>query len=349
MFLFTTPPARDPAPANPVVDAIKQGAQRTGVGFDYLLATAQKESALDPNARAPSSSATGLFQFIEQTWLGLVKSEGPKHGLADYANAIAAKPDGSLAVPDPKLRQRILSLRQNPQVASVMAGSFTQRNRDQLAAELGREPSAGDLYVAHFLGARGAVDLIKAAQQSPRRSAARDFPDAAAANRPIFYDRAGRARGAGEVYAILAADRLDDAQASAAPAFAPGQPLAFARSDGPALHGLFRTDQRRGPISEEVAQLWRAGRPAEAGAKTAALGSFFPRSSAVPENPVAVEPVAIEPVQSAEPFETSMRSGVPLPPPRPASLDEPPPARPAHGRIGRPLDLSSFMSWRRRA
>jgi soluble lytic murein transglycosylase-like protein len=121
MFLFTTPPARDPAPANPIVDAIRQGAERTGVGFDYLLTTAQKESALDPKVRAGSSSATGLFQFIEQTWLGLVKADGPKHGLADYANAISARLDGSLAVPDPKLRQQILGLRENPRVAAVMA------------------------------------------------------------------------------------------------------------------------------------------------------------------------------------------------------------------------------------
>src|SRR5687767_15809171 len=68
MFLFTAPPApvRDTAPASPIVDAIRQGAEGTGTGFDYLLATAQRESALDPAARARSSSASGLFQFIEQ-------------------------------------------------------------------------------------------------------------------------------------------------------------------------------------------------------------------------------------------------------------------------------------------
>ncbi|HKH33393.1 MAG TPA: lytic transglycosylase domain-containing protein, partial [Beijerinckiaceae bacterium] len=223
------------------------------------------------------------------TWLGLVKAEGPKHGLGDYASAIGAKSDGSLAVPDAKLRQQILGLRQDPQVASVMAGTFTQRNREQLAAELGREPNAGDLYVAHFLGARGAIDLIRASQQSPRRPAAADFPDAAAANRPVFYDRKGRARGAGEVYALLAANHGAQTQVSAAPAFAPDQPIAFARSDGPALHGLFRT-VRRGPISEEVAQLWRAARPAEAPVRTAALVGFFPRSTAVPESPLAGSP-----------------------------------------------------------
>ncbi|HEX8164243.1 MAG TPA: transglycosylase SLT domain-containing protein [Beijerinckiaceae bacterium] len=346
MFLFTTPAAREAPPVNPVVDAIRQGAEKTGTGFDYLLATAQRESALDPKARARSSSATGLFQFIEQTWLGLVKTEGPRHGLGDYAGAITAKSDGTLAVDDPKRRREILALRQDPQVASLMAGTFTQKNRDLLASELGREPSNADLYVAHFLGGRGAADLIRAAQSAPRRSAAADFPDAAAANRSIFFDSRGRARGAGEVYALLAASHGTQvrqiAQAGAAPAFAPDQPVAFARSDGPALHGLFRTDVRRGPISEEVARLWRSGNAADAGTRTAALG-FFPRSTAAPAEADAAEPApAFAPAVA--------QADVPLPPVRPASLGEAP-ARPARagglGRIGRPLDLLAFMSWRR--
>jgi len=348
MFLFTTPPAREPAPVNPVVDAIRQGAEKTGTGFDYLLATAQRESALDPKARARSSSASGLFQFIEQTWLGLVRTEGPKLGLGDEANAIAAKSDGTLVVDDPRRRREILALRHDPQVASLMAGTFTQRNRDLLAAELGREPTSGDLYVAHFLGARGAVDLIRQAQTAPRRSAAAEFPDAAAANRPIFFDRKGRARGAGEaVYALLAASHGTQAAASAAPAFAPDQPVAFARSDGPALHGLFRTDGRRGPISEAVASLWRAGNAADAGTRGAATEPFFPRSTP-PDDPEPAEPASA--AAAAAPS-----ADVPLPPRRPASLAAGAAApqvaaQPIRlGAIGRPLDLLAFMSWRRRA
>jgi hypothetical protein len=343
MFLFTTPSARDTAPARPVVDAIRQGAEKTGVGFDYLLATAQRESALDPSAKARGSSATGLFQFIEQTWLGLVKAEGAKHGLGGYANAIAARSDGSLAVADPRLRQAILQLRQDPQVASVMAGSFTQRNREFLAGELGREPTSADLYTAHFLGPRGAVDLIRSAQRTPRRSAAADFPDAAAANRTIFYDGRGRARGSAEVYALLAANHGAMGEMGAAPAFAPNRPLAFARQDGPALHGLFRTDIRRGPISDEVARLWRAKADAH-GARTAALGGFFPRSTAVSES--AVDPAAATAALMQEP-PRPQPADVPLPPARPLSLEPAAPSRRAPGGMGRPLDLSSFMNWRR--
>jgi hypothetical protein len=338
MFLFTTPSARDSAPATPVVDAIRQGAERTGTGFDYLLATAQRESALDPGARARSSSASGLFQFIEQTWLGLVKSDGPRLGLGDYANAISARSDGTYAVSDPAAKQAILNLRDDPKTASVLAGAFTQRNRDTLAADIGREPSPSDLYIAHFLGARGAAQLIQAAQQSPTRPAASDFPDAAAANRTIFFDRSGRARGAGEVYALLTANHAGAAPATAAPAFAPDRPVAFAQSDGPAFHGLFQTETRRGPISEAVAKLWRGG---EGGTEAKATAvAFFPKS----DLSQAVEP---EPVQAAD-SEPLALADVPLPPRRPSDLDAAPVERARAGRSSRggPLELRTFMKRR---
>lgn len=352
MFLFTTPPVRDAAPATPVVDAIRTGAERTGTSFEYLLKTAQRESALDPTARAKTSSATGLFQFVEQTWLGVLKADGAKHGLDDYAKAISVRPDGTLAVDDPAMRKTIMALRADARTASVLAGSLTQRNRDMLASELGREPSNSDLYLAHFLGARGATDLIRAAQTSPRRAAATDFPDAAAANRNVFYDRAGRARGAGEVYALLSTSHASG-PATAAPAFAPDKPVAFARSERPAMQGLFQTEGRGGPISDAVARLWRVNNQ-EPGIRTAAVGGFFPRSDA------ATEPPALAGAAPAETPEI-MPPGVPLPPPRPSlsAVEATAAARPAsiegsigrksatRPRVGGPLDLGTFMKWRR--
>ena len=82
--MSTTPPVG----ANPVTGAIRKAAQATGVGFDYLLATAKVESDLDPNLTMRSSTATGLFQFIEQTWLGTLKQAGPALGYGNYADAI---------------------------------------------------------------------------------------------------------------------------------------------------------------------------------------------------------------------------------------------------------------------
>jgi len=306
------------------------------VSFDYLLATAQRESALDPAAKARTSSATGLFQFIEQTWLGLVKGEGPKLGLDRYAQAIATRPDGSHAVSDPALRQDILRLREDPKVSAVMAGALTQRNRDLLAAEVGREPTAGDLYVAHFLGARGAAYLIRMAQTSPTRPAAEGFPDAAAANRAIFFDRSGRARGAGEVYAALVASHRAVGQGVAArgEAAAASGP---AVKDGPAFHGLFQTGARNGAVSDAVARLWRS-EPTDR-TRVAALG-FFPRA----EGPRAEGPPRPDGGEAAPAVGPPALVDAPLPPARPVSLAAAPVERP---RRGGPLDLSRFMSWRK--
>ncbi|MDJ1159372.1 lytic transglycosylase domain-containing protein [Chelatococcus sp. SYSU_G07232] len=355
MFLFTTPATRETAPAaaTPVVNAIRQGADRTGVEFDYLLRTAQRESALDPSAKAKTSSASGLFQFIEQTWLGIVKGEGAKHGLSGYAGAIAERGNGGFTVDDPVVKQEILALRSDPQIAAVMAGALAQRNREALSATLGREPSAGDLYVAHVLGARGAADLIRTAQTAPTQSAAALFPEAASANRAIFYDKSGRARGAGEVYAALAASHAAMGNpiavamppASAAP---PSGPFTVARADGPAMHGLFRTEGRRGPVSEAVTRLWsaeaaRSKRPEAPGAR--ATLSFFPRSDDGGARIAALTPAA--PEESLEDGPPRLVDA-PLPPPRPAELGGSAKAARADGTAARsPLDLRSFMTTRR--
>jgi hypothetical protein len=336
MFLFTTPPARETAPRSPVVDAIRFGAERTGTGFDYLLQTAQRESALDPKAKARTSSATGLFQFVEQTWLGLMKAEGPKLGLDREAAAITTRPDGTHAISDPATRGEVLGLREDPKVSAVMAGVLTQRNRDMLGAELGREPNAGDLYVAHFLGARGAADLIRLAQTQPRRPAADAFPEAAAANRTVFFDGRGTPRTAGEVYAgLVGAHRTTQTPADAAPAFGPDRPLAPVQADAGGFHGLFR-EPVPGAVSKTVQRLWRPT-GGDSSARTAALGGFFPRSTGQAEPPAAAEPVA-EVARDPAPVPVD----APLPPPRPASLEG------GSGQAGRgPLDLARFTTWRK--
>lgn len=261
MFLFTTPATTNAASASgtmprPIADAIRDGARENGLTFDYLLATAQRESSLDPDAKARTSSATGLFQFIEQTWLGLVKSEGARHGLASEARAVERASDGSYRVADAGLRDEILALRRDPAVAARLAGAFTQQNRAALAADLGREPSESDLAVAHVLGARGAATLIRAASERPGTPADALFPQAAAANRTLFYDAAGAARSASDLYRLIAGahGRARDA----APGFADAAPVAFAHDDGPAFHGLFRNDLRPGPVSGAVSALWSA-------------------------------------------------------------------------------------------
>jgi len=72
-----------------VAGAIKQASTQTGVSFEYMLTTAKMESDFDPSAGATTSSAHGLYQFIDQTWLGTVKEAGSQLGYGNYSDAIS--------------------------------------------------------------------------------------------------------------------------------------------------------------------------------------------------------------------------------------------------------------------
>lgn len=187
----------------------QMASEATGTSFEYLLATAKRESSLRPDLKAATSSATGLFQFVEQTWLTMVKEEGADLGLSSFADAITVDARGKATVADPAVRQQILELRKDPTLSAVMAGRLTQKNAGQLERTLGRPPTEGELYIAHFMGAAGGGRLIEMASQDPLRSAADAFPTAAQANRAIFFDKTGRARGAAEVYTELVARHPD--------------------------------------------------------------------------------------------------------------------------------------------
>jgi hypothetical protein len=186
-----------------VAGAIKQAADSVGTSFEYLLSTAKMESDFNPTAGASTSSAHGLYQFIDQTWLGTVKEAGAQHGYGQYADAITKTASGEYTVSDPAARQAIMKLRDDPKAASAMAASLTQSNSFQLTGKIGRRPTDSELYMAHFMGVGGAAKLITSAQDTPQASAAQLFPSAAAANKSIFYDREGRARSASEVYGVL--------------------------------------------------------------------------------------------------------------------------------------------------
>ncbi len=192
----------DPARVR-VAGAIKQAANSSGTSFQYLLATAKMESDFNPTAGASTSSAHGLYQFIDQTWLATVKDAGGQAGYGQYADAITKTSSGDYTVSDPAAQRAVMKLRDDPQAASAMAAALTQNNSFQLTGKIGRRPTDGELYMAHFMGVGGAAKLIANAEDNPQASGARLFPNAAAANRSIFYDRQGRARSVSEVYAEL--------------------------------------------------------------------------------------------------------------------------------------------------
>lgn len=195
-----------------VQSAIARASEKTGVDFNYLLGQAQVESSLNPSARAATSSATGLFQFIDQSWLGVLKKHGGEHGLGWAADSIRQDANGRFTV-ESGLRSAVMQLRTDSEVASLMAAEHAADNKAELEATLGRPAGAADLYMAHFLGLRGAKKFLTAMQANPGRAAASLFPDAAAANRNIFY-AGGQPRSLGEIYQRFA-DKIEKGAAIA--------------------------------------------------------------------------------------------------------------------------------------
>jgi hypothetical protein len=331
MFFFTT--SESPSPASSVrrnepgipakiKTAIERAAERSQVDFGYLARTAAQESNFNPQAQAKTSSARGLFQVLEQTWLGLVKRDGPQIGLKQQAEAITQRSDGSYTVEDAAQRRAILDLRLEPETAATLTGFLTRRNHDLLAAELGREPQAGELYAAHFLGARGAAELIRLVQHSPSHPADSAFPQAAAANRAVF-SPSGQSRSVVELYQFLTSGHAGNMAAvtgmtgsnpERTPTVPLAQPLAQTLAQTGGFHGLFQNGQRRetgnGALLRDVAALW---------GKRAASPGYFPRS----------EPIKGAITLSPNPVSSSSASSSP-------STQSPSP-------VSAPLDLRRFV------
>jgi Transglycosylase SLT domain len=297
------------ASGSAVTGAIRQASQATGTSFNYLLATAQVESGLNPQAGASTSSARGLFQFIDTTWLATMKQYGAALGYGRYADAITTDASGRFAVRDPAMRSEILKPRTDPTANAVMAGAFTRANASVLSERLGRSPSEGELYIAHLLGAGGAARLIALAATNPNVKAADFFPHAAQANTPIFYDRTGAARSLAQVRNVLTApydvargsqDRptftaqaanaqtatapnatapasaTNSTTAAAAPdtagiagAFAAAIPALKAEDKQQVFHGLFVDGGRAAPLAPVVSALWGVPNAAPSGSGTA--------------------------------------------------------------------------------
>ena len=195
-------------------NVIAQSAQRTGIDFKYLMAQAQLESGMRPDAKANTSSATGLFQFVEQTWLGLVKEKGDDYGLGWAQAAITQNRSGRFVIADQAQKSNILALRNDPALSANLAGEFARNNSAYLETRIGREPASVDLYLAHFLGPAGAGKFLQALDANPHQRAAPFFANAAQSNRAIFYDKAGGARSFQDIRNLFA-KKLEDASLQA--------------------------------------------------------------------------------------------------------------------------------------
>ena len=250
--------------------AIDRASKATGVDFGFLMKTAGRESSFNPRAQASSSSAAGLFQFVEQTWLSTLKQHGSKYGYARYADLINKGSDGRYRVDGSEARRAVMDLRLDPHAASLMAGELTSDHAAYLKGRVGRSPTNGELYAAHFLGPAGSAKLIEAVNSRPGATAASLFPDAARSNKSIFY-RDGRAATVGEVYANLT--KTGGGGQSFVP---PTSPVATPDDGGFIQYASARRTERQREQDTLVAMILKGSQPADqAGVGSRLAGSVF--------------------------------------------------------------------------
>lgn len=298
---LSTVNGQDLAIRSDVLAGIRQASQSTGIDFSYLMAQANRESSFDPAAQARTSSAAGLYQFVEQTWLGVVKNHGAEYGEGDLADKISRRSDGHFTVTDSKTRNEILELRRDPSFASAMAAEHAADNEAKLQEKLGREINGTDLYMAHFLGISGALKFLRNMEDSPDKTGASMFPKAAAANQDVFYTDTGRARTASEIYDRFAASMNADMQAYAslegAPAGATSSDVAM--SAGSALVALADTGTSL-PASPNAAYLaaFRTAATTTSGTSTKETNGFSKVGSLL--SPLMLVTLAALPVSREE-------------------------------------------------
>jgi len=136
---------------------------------------AQAESGNNPNAKNPNSSASGLYQFTNDTWNSSVQRWGKELGIG-------------------------IKDKNNPQAQEAMVRKLADSNAKYIEKNLGVQPDNGQIYLAHFMGAPAAVKLMKS--YGTRAPAAQIFPQAAKANQSIFFNK-GKPRTVEEVYHLV--------------------------------------------------------------------------------------------------------------------------------------------------
>ncbi|MCJ2045028.1 lytic transglycosylase domain-containing protein [Methylobacterium sp. J-078] len=170
-----------------LVQKIIRAAQAVETDPVLLMAVADKESSFKTEVQAQTSSATGLYQFIERTWLGVIRDFGPKYGLAGDAALVVSGDNGRPTVADAAERTRILEMRRDPYLSALMAGEMLKRDAARIALRIGRELTLGEVYLAHFLGPDDAEDFLASVVDKPKTAAAQMLPGPARANKSIFF------------------------------------------------------------------------------------------------------------------------------------------------------------------
>ncbi|MEZ0261549.1 MAG: transglycosylase SLT domain-containing protein [Alphaproteobacteria bacterium] len=228
-----------------VIKAVEKASSRTGVDFAFLMEKASTESNFNPTAKSKSSSARGLFQFLEETWLRVVKKHGDKYGLGDLADKIEIKGGRACCTAD---REKILALRNNPEISALMAGEFSSDNKDYLKGNTKDKVGSTELYLAHFMGAGGAAKFLNARAMNGDALAKDLFPTAAKANKTIFYDSKKQPRSLDEVYNLFA---KKFGSVKSTPSSHPTQDVAVAKAPAPKATPLDLFKGRALPVFDD--------------------------------------------------------------------------------------------------
>lgn len=191
------------------VGPIRMASTRSGLEFGYMMELAEAESAFVHNIKATTSSATGLYQFIESTWHYMVKTYGHKYGLGAFAAEVElytddyGRPQARMA--NPFVRAGVIEMRKHPHLSSLFSADFQLENKaKELCYVEGGKLSRTDMYLAHFLGAHDAVYFINNKRKNGAKSAVDTFPEAAEYNVNVFYERKPRReRTLNEVYGFF--------------------------------------------------------------------------------------------------------------------------------------------------
>ena len=173
-----------------VLSAIRLAHLYTDIDFGFMMELADAESGFKPDIKSKRSSATGMYQFIDDTWLKTIKSYGHKYGLGIYADQVEFYTDDNgkerAIINNPIIHQHVLELRTNPRISALLAAEFTLENDNKLSCYLNRKINRTERYLAHFFGPEDVVHFIRAFNNNPNQIAADLFPDSAKANPGVF-------------------------------------------------------------------------------------------------------------------------------------------------------------------
>ncbi|WP_457578960.1 phage tail length tape measure family protein [Ensifer adhaerens] len=151
-------PDNGPTPVSrPLIelDGLGESAGKAADSFDgldgavrrYVDNVVKAESGGNASAKNPNSSATGVGQFIESTWLNLFKKHFP-----DRAQNMA---DAT-----------ILALREDADISKALIEAYARENAGILR-QAGVSVNEAALQLAHFLGPQGAVSVLTAKSGTP--------------------------------------------------------------------------------------------------------------------------------------------------------------------------------------